>query len=146
LEQLFHGDGPDLFIGDQAGEHFQNSILNECHHSFLHSQALHLRGFRAVLDQTSQFIRSAEEFVQGDPTFEACLFAGLTATSSIELEVFAMPQSEHVPRVLTVPMYESIELLRRWMVRLFTIDADPLAKALCEHPLHGIGEVERVAS
>ncbi len=52
----------------EADERLQNSVLHECNHPFLRGQALHLRRFGTVLDQVSQFIRSAQEFVQGDPT------------------------------------------------------------------------------
>ena len=81
-----------------------------------------------------------------DPTFEAGLVAGLTSTASIELKVFAIAHSECFPRLLTIPMRQPIVLLHCWVVRFFTINADPLAEAFREHSLHGIGEIEGIAS
>jgi len=71
---------------------------------------------------------------------------GFTPTPSIELKVLAIAHVERLPRLFPVPMHQFPVLLFRWMVRLFTIDADPLAEALREHSMHGIGEVEGIAS
>src|SRR5205814_8896188 len=108
--------------------------LPKTHHSFVIGTALQLRRFGAMMDQVSQLIRSAQEFVQGDAAFEASLGAGFTPPPARELKGLAIAHSERLPRVFTVAHRQSIVLLRCWLVRFFTIDADPLAESLGEHP------------
>src|SRR3954470_10885742 len=83
--------------------------------------------------------------MQGDSPLDACLVAGVTSTSSKELESFSIDDSKRFPRLPTISMHQFIVLLHSWMVGVFALDANPLAKALCQHPLHGIGEVKGIA-